>query len=55
LLTINELKDRLIQEYDADTLLEILDIDAEEIMEAFHDKIEARFDVLLEELDIDEE
>jgi hypothetical protein len=54
-LTISELKERMLQEYDEVTLLEILDVSAKDIVEAFHDKIEDRFDQLLQEFEGEEE
>lgn len=53
-MTIAELKDRLLQEFDQDTLLELLDISAEELLEAFYYKIEDNFNKLVREVDVDE-
>ena len=50
-LVLEELKERL-KRYDEVTLLEILNIDAEELIERFEDKIEDRFDKLSEEEDL---
>lgn len=47
-LTIEELKERL-KRYDEVTLLEILDISADDIVERFTDAIEDRYDVLIQE------
>jgi hypothetical protein len=55
LLLIEELKERMVDEYDEISLLEILDIKAKDIVEAFHDKIVERYDALLIELDIEEQ
>jgi hypothetical protein len=49
-LTIEELKDRL-KRYDEVTLLELLDISAEDIIERFADVIEDRYDLLIKEED----
>lgn len=49
MLTINDVKDRM-KHLDEITLLEILDITSEELVENFTDKIEDRFDDLAEEL-----
>ena len=38
-------------EYDEYTLLEILDISSEELVEAFEEKIQNKFDKLVEDLD----
>jgi hypothetical protein len=50
--TVEELKEKITQEYDEVTILEILDIKANELVEAFHDKIVERFDQLTEEFEI---
>ena len=50
MLTLPELKERLVAEYDEISLLEILDISAEDLVEAFVEKIEQRFDKLVREL-----
>lgn len=55
MLTLEELKEQLAERHDPDVLLEILDIDSSELVEAFHDKIEARYDELLELVDVEEE
>lgn len=49
-LTLEELKLRLRTEFDEVTLLELLDISAEDIVEVFQEKIEARFTKLVTEL-----
>lgn len=55
-LTIPELQQRLVEEHEIDYLIEILGITKEELLEAFEDKIEDRYDDLLESLtDFDEE
>lgn len=52
-MTIEELKTKLAQELDEVTLLELLDISAEELVQAFHDKIEDNFNKLVREMDED--
>ena len=48
-LTIDEIHETLLLHgVDADLLLEVLDISAEEILERFEDKIEIHFDHLKE-------
>lgn len=42
---------RQLKEYDELTVLELLEISAEDIVERFSDKIEERFDFLEEQLD----
>ena len=49
--TLAELKEALVMEYDEYTLLEILDISSEELVEAFEEKIQNKFDKLVEDLD----
>lgn len=49
-LTFADLVDRL-QQYDEVTLLELLDISAEDLVKAFPDKIEERYEILEELLD----
>ncbi len=39
MLTLTELKDRIIQEYDPDLLVEVLEITSEELLERFEDKV----------------
>ena len=51
-ITIEELKEKIAQEYDEVTILELLDIKAGELVEAFHDRIVERFDQLAEEFEI---
>jgi hypothetical protein len=53
-LTIEELKVKLARELDEVTLLELLDISAEELVQAFHDKIEDNFNKLVREMDDEE-
>ena len=50
MLTLQEIKERLIAEYDEVTLLEILDISSEDLVEVFDEKIQARYDKLNREL-----
>lgn len=48
-LTLPELKEKLLQRYDADILIEMLNISAEELLDAFDEKIIDRFEKLEEE------
>ena len=48
MLTLEELKTRLSNEFDEISLLEILGIDAEMIVNRFGDLIEDRYDELIE-------
>jgi hypothetical protein len=46
-LTIEELKEKLLQQYDADILLELLDLSAEDLLERFTDRVEENYVRLL--------
>ena len=48
-LTLQELKDRISHECDEVTILELLEIDGEMIVERFEDVIETRYEQLVEE------
>lgn len=50
MITLEELKQRLVFAFDEITILELLDISREELVEAFADKIEEKFDTLVTEL-----
>jgi hypothetical protein len=54
MMTIRELKERLVQQVDIVTLLEVLKISSEELVEAFSDKIEESFEQLTAEFDEDD-
>lgn len=49
MLTLNDVKERLSQ-YDEVTLLEVLDVSSEELVERFEDLIEQNYELLVEEL-----
>lgn len=53
-LTLQELKERL-KRLDELSLLELLDVTSEEIVEYFADRIEDNFDQLMREVDYDGE
>ena len=53
-LTLQELKERL-KRLDELSLLELLDVTSEEIVEMFVDRIEENFDRLMSEVDYDGE
>lgn len=53
MLTLQEVKERLCQ-YDELTLLEILDVSSEELVDRFEDIVEAQYETLVEELGDDE-
>lgn len=46
-LTINELKERIVQNEDPDFIVEILEISTDELLEAFHDKLEEHLEYFL--------
>jgi len=50
MLTLNELKERLVQEHDVDTLVEMLGISPEELLDAFEEKVQANYEKLQESL-----
>jgi len=54
-VTLTELKQKLANYYDEISLLEFLNITSEELVERFYDKIEDRYDELVEEFPDDEE
>lgn len=54
-LTLEELKERMAARLDETTILEVLEIDAEMLVERFSDEIETRFDKLCQDLSVDEE
>lgn len=58
-LTLDELRDKLLGQYDPDDLIEMLQISAEELLDRFEDKLINRFETLqdefLEEVEDDDE
>ena len=50
-LTLDEIKERILQYYDPDDLLEALQISSEEILDRFEDKLMKRLDEFHEELE----
>lgn len=53
-LTINELSEKLATVYDEVSLLELLDINSFDIVNAFQDRIENRYEELCKEFDEEE-
>ena len=53
-LTLQELQDRL-KRFDEITLLELLDVTSEELVDSFIDRIEDNFDRLVDEVEYDGE
>ena len=52
MLTLQEIKEALCQ-YDEVTLLEVLNVSSEELLDRFEDIVEAQYEQLLEELGYD--
>lgn len=52
MLTQQEIKE-ILSQYDEVSLLEILDVSSEELLDRFEDRIDAQYDELLEELTCD--
>ena len=50
-LTILEIKERILQQYDTDDLIDALDISAEELLDRFEDKLINRYDEFIEDLE----
>ena len=53
-LIMDEIKERVLQRYDADDLVEALDVSAEELLDRFEDKFINRLDKFEEEINGDE-
>lgn len=54
-MTLTELKQRMADKLNPDEILEILEVDSEELLEYFEDKVEARFEELAREYGDSEE
>jgi len=54
-LTLEEIKERLLDTYDPDDFLEALEITSEELLDRFEDKLINRLDKFEEELTDEEE
>ena len=50
-LTMDEIKERILKRYDAEDLLEALDITSEELLDRFEDKFINRLQVFEESVD----
>lgn len=53
-LIMDEIKERVLHRYDADDLVEALDVSAEELLDRFEDKFINRLDKFEEEINGDE-
>lgn len=51
MITLEELKERLIKQFDEIGILEALEINSEDLVNAFSDRIEDRYDWLVSELE----
>lgn len=54
-LTLQEIKKRLAEQYDEITLLEVLNINSYDLVDAFFDRIEDKYEYFNNELSIDED
>lgn len=54
-LTLQEIKTKLAEQYDEVSLLEMLNIDSYDLVEAFLDRIEDNYDRLVHDLSIEED
>jgi hypothetical protein len=54
-LTLQEISKKLAEQYDEITLLEILNIDSFDLVEAFFDRIEEKYEYFNKELTTDED
>ena len=54
-LTLKEITKKLAEQYDEVTLLEILNIDSYDLVEAFFDRIEDKYEYFNNELTTDED
>ena len=54
-LTLDEIKERILKTYDPDDLLEALEINSEELLDRFEDKLINRLDEFEEDLQSEEE
>lgn len=55
MLTLEETKERILKTYDPDDLLEALQINSEEILERFEDKLINRLEKFWEDIEDEEE
>ena len=51
MVTFTELQEKLAEQHDECALCELLGITSQELVEAFADKIEAKFSTLVKEID----
>jgi predicted methyltransferase len=51
MLTLEELKTKLVERFDEVLLCDVLEITTEDLVKAFPEKIEDKYDILADELD----
>jgi hypothetical protein len=51
MLTLEELMDRLLTEYDPDDILDLLQISTEDLLDKFSHRVEERYEELNDEFD----
>ena len=49
-LTMNEIKEKLLERYEVDDLVEALEVTSEELLDRFEDKLINRLDIFEEDL-----
>lgn len=49
-ITVRELQERLAERYDPDEIVDVLEISSDELVESFPDKIEDKYEQLVQEL-----
>lgn len=54
-LTLQEIKKRLAEQYDEITLMEVLNINSYDLVDAFYDRIEDKYEYFNKELSIEED
>lgn len=54
-VTLRELQERLAERLDPDALVDLLDVSSEDIVEAFPEKVDEKFDILITEYFDEEE
>jgi hypothetical protein len=55
MLTLKELKTKIVEQVDEVDLIDLLDITTEELVEVFEDKIETNANYIIEQLELDED
>jgi hypothetical protein len=50
MLTVDEMRDKLLAQYDAELLLELLQINSEELLDRFEDRLETHYETIRDAL-----